>query len=200
MALITQADVENALHLADDALDGTDVALWISQAQAIAEAWCRQELEYAAAVTDTFEVDGWDPWWELDRFPVTAITSVTVDDTALTSTEYRLYPADGRIRRLSAGIEQTWSRWVDGNVVVYSAGYGSGAPSPYDTVPPNMVLGIAQIAGILRTASPSTPGAVKQVSLDGSDSITYAVKDGESEILMPQSVKMLLGPWRKVIT
>ncbi len=199
MALTTISDLQ--AHLATT-FTGDDVGRvtdeWLPQAQATAEKWCNQPLEHAS-VTEIFEVDQWESWYVTDRFPITAVTSITEDDTVLTvDTQYKSYE-DGRLRRLNGTQDSSWSQLPDGVTVVYTAGYGSGAPSPFTTVPPDLVLAICSIAAdLVERASVFGLGSVpiKSVQLEGSDTITYAVdtdprKPGE----LSKAVKNLLSPY-----
>ncbi len=198
MALTTITDLE--AHLAttftgDDITRVTDT--WLPQAQAQAETWCKQALEHAS-VTEVFEVDQWEQWYSTDRFPITAVTSVTEDDDVLTVTDEYLFYADGRLRRVSGDLDQSWSKYPDGVTVVYTAGYGSGAPSPYDTVPPDLVLAIVSIAAdAVERAAVYAVGSVpiKQVQLEGSDSVTYNVDTMRKPGELSDAVKTLLSPY-----
>ncbi len=199
MALATISDLQ--AHLATT-FTGDDVGRvtdeWLPQAQATAEGWCNQPLEHAS-VTEIFEVDQWESWYVTDRFPITAVTSITEDDTVLTvDTQYKSYE-DGRLRRLNGTQDSSWSLLPDGVTVVYTAGYGSGAPSPFTTVPPDLVLAICSIAAdAVERAGIFGLGSVpiKQIQLEGSDTLTYAVdtdprKPGE----LSKAVKSLLSPY-----
>lgn len=199
MALITQGDLE--VYLQIDITDEPDaqVTQYIAQAQAAAEAWCQQPLEHAT-VTEIFEVDQWEQWHVTDRFPITAVTSITEDDTVLTvDDDYKVYE-DGRLRRVSGVRDSSWSMLPNGVTVVYTAGYGDGAPSGFITVPADLVLGIVTICGDLfrygaaYAAQGSIP--IKSVQLDGSDTIVYAVEtDRRQPGELTAAVKTLLSPY-----
>lgn len=199
MALTTIEDLEAHLgttFVAPDIDRVTDE--WLPQAQATAEKWCQQPLEHAT-VTEIFEVDQWEQWYVTDRFPITAITSVTEDDTLLTVTDQYLSYEDGRLRRVNGVLDSSWSMYPNGVTVVYTAGYGTGAPSPFDDVPPDLVLAIVSIAAdAVERAGVFALGTVpvKQIQLEGSDAVTYAVdtdmrKPGE----LTDAVKNLLSPY-----
>lgn len=59
----------------------------------------------------------------LNRFPVASIASVTLDDTVIDASEYRLDPGTGLLHRLDAsGYPSCW--WFSkAAVIVYDAGY-----------------------------------------------------------------------------
>lgn len=201
MTLITQQNLERALQIDVITDDDPVVAEYIEQAQAVAEKWCNQPLEHAS-VTEIFEVDQWESWHVLDRFPVTAVTSVTEDDTLLTvDTQYKFYE-DGRLRRLNGTQNSSWSILPNAVTVVYTAGYGSGAPSGFTTVPPDLVRGITQICvdmwkyGAAYAAQGAVP--VVSVQLEGSDTMQFAVvahpvQPGE----LSAAVKTLLSPYMR---
>ncbi len=199
MALITQADLEKHLQIDVTSEPDAIVTQYIAQAQAVAEGWCNQPLEHAS-VTEIFEVDQWESWYVTDRFPITAVTSVTEDSTVLTvDTQYKSYE-DGRLRRLNGTQDSSWSMLPNGVTVIYTAGYGSGAPSGFTTVPPDLVLAIVTICGDLFRygAVYAAQGAVpiKSVQLEGSDTITYAVEtDRRQSGELSKAVKNLLSPY-----
>ncbi len=199
MALITQLNLERALQIDVTAEPDPTVAEYIAHAQAVAEGWCKQLLEHAT-VTEVFEVDQWESWYVTDRFPVTAVTSVTEDDTLLTVTDEYLFYEDGRLRRVNGALDSSWSMFPDAVTVVYTAGYGSGAPSPFDTPPDDLVRGITQICVDMwrYAAQYAAQGAVpvSQVQLEGSDSLqfkvaTHPIQPGD----LSDAVKTLLSPF-----
>ncbi len=201
MALITQADLETYLQI--DITDEPDarVTEYIAQAQAAAEAWCNQPLEHAS-VTEIFEVDQWEQWHVLARFPVTAITSVTEDDTVLTVTDEYLTYEDGRLRRVNGVLDSSWSMYPNGVTVVYTAGYGAAAPAGFTDTPDDLVLAIVTICGDLFRygAAYAAQGAIpiKSVQLEGSDMIAYAVEtDRRQPGELTAAVKTLLSPYMR---
>jgi hypothetical protein len=201
MALITQQNLERLLQIDVIAEPDPVVAEYIAHAQAVAEDWCKQPLEHAS-VTEIFEVDQWEQWYVTDRFPITAVTSITEDDTVLTvDDQYKVYE-DGRLRRLNGNLDASWSMFPDAVTVVYTAGYGSGAPSPFDTVPDGLVRGITQICADMwqYAAQYAAQGAVpvSSVQLEGSDTMQFEVAEhpiqpGE----LSPAVKTLLSPYVK---
>ncbi|KKK70624.1 hypothetical protein LCGC14_2922120 [marine sediment metagenome] len=200
MALTTITDLEAYLattFTGDDIGRVTDT--WLPQAQAAAEKWCNQALEHAS-VTEIFEVDQWESWHVLDRFPVTAITSVTEDSDLLTVTDKYLTYEDGGLRRVNGVLDSSWSMLPDAVTVVYTAGYGSAAPAGFTDTPAYLVLAIVSIAADLveRAGLFEKLGVVpiKSVQLEGSDTLTYAVnadprKPGE----LTAAEKNLLSPY-----
>ncbi len=200
MALTTITDLE--AHLATT-FAGDDITLvtstWLPQAQAAAEQFCLQPLEHAS-VTEVFEVDQWEQRYVTDRYPVTAVTSVTEDDTVLTVTDEYLFYQDGRLRRVNGSLDWSWSMFPNAVSVVYTAGYGTGAPSPFDAVPADLVLAIVSIATDLlnetRIFAEHAGVPVKQVQLEGSDAVTYGEPDRKPGELS-KGVKLLLSPYMR---
>lgn len=200
MALTTIDDLE--AHLAteftgDDIDRVTDV--WLPQAQATAEKWCQQPLEHAI-VTEIFEVDQWESWYVTDRFPITAVTSITEDDDLLTVTDQYLFYEDGRLRRVNGVLDSSWSLFPNGVTVVYTAGYGAAAPAGFQTTPPDLVLAIVSIAADLveRAGLFEKLGVIpiKSVQLEGSDTLTYAVTSGPRKPgELTAAEKNLLSPY-----
>ncbi len=199
MALITQQNLERLLQI--DVTDDADpvVAEYLAAAQAVAEGWCDQPLEHDT-VTEIFEVDQWEQWYVTDRFPITAVTSITEDSTLLTvGDDYKFYE-DGRLRRLNGVQDSSWSMYPNGVTVVYTAGYGAGAPSGFTTVPPDLVRAITQICADMWQygAAYAAQGAVpiSSVQLEGSDTMQFVVakhpiQPGE----LSPAVKTMLSPY-----
>jgi len=201
MPLITQADLEK--HLQIDVTNEPDavVTQYIEQAQATADNWCQQPLEYGT-VTEIFDADQPSAWRVLNRFPISTVTSVTENDILLTEDDDYLWYADGRIRRVAGTVERSWSGLPDATTVVYTAGYGAGATAPFDTPPDDLILGIVTICGDLWRygAQYAAQGAVpvKSVTLTGSDTITYATEvDQRQPGQLSQAVKLLLAPYMR---
>jgi hypothetical protein len=201
MALVTQANLEKHLQVVFDnqPLDPV-VSEYLTQAQAIADAICRQPLEEETGIVETFEVDQPDAWFVLSRFPVSQVSAVAVDGTALGTDEFRSY-TDGRIRRLvsGGGYDTSWSYLIDGNSVTYDAGYGGAIAAPDD-----LVLGITIIAAQLfrngaRYAADGAKG-VKSVRLEGSDQIEFALPEPDvlaEGFIVPTRATTILAPYMR---
>lgn len=202
MALITQANLEKHLQINFGNNPDPVVAELIDQSQGAVEGYCRQPLEYDAAIIETFEVDQYEPWHVLDRFPISGVTSVVEDGTALDDPDDYRWHSVGTIRRVSGVEERSWSRNVDAVVVTYAAGYGGAAPVPFDMTPADLVLAIVTVCGDLfnlgAESAAQGPVAVKAIALDGSDSIEYAVDEASARAAIPYisaKAKQLLAPY-----
>jgi hypothetical protein len=204
MALATQAQLERHLQIDVTAEPDPVVAEYLAQAQAACEAWAHQPLEYTAAISESFEVDQvGEAWHILDRFPVTAAPTVVEDTVTLTETTDFLWYEDGRLWRIFGERDGAWSTKPGGVVVTYNAGFGTGAPSPYDSVPVDLSLAIVVYAAALfrhgAAYAAQGPVPVSQIALDGSDTIQYAVNSkpiDDVPLLSPRS-KQLLGPYMR---
>lgn len=101
----------------DDALETK-----IDEASAAIESYLARPLA-REPVSEVFRLPCAVLWLMLDRWPVTTLTSVTEDTTALTvSTEYEADLGAGRVRRLCSGYS-TWWAPQPSTTVVYTAGY-----------------------------------------------------------------------------
>ncbi len=202
--LATETQLETHLQTTFTTAEEAFVVDYLAQAQAACEAWCHQPLEYTASISETFEVDQTgEAWHVLDRFPVTAAPTIVEDTVTLTVTTDFLWYSDGRLWRIFGERDGAWSTKPGGVVVTYDAGYGTGAPSPYDSTPEDLELAIIVYAAALfrhgAAYAAQGPVPVSQVALDGSDTIQYAVNSkpvGDAPLLSPRS-KQLLGPYMR---
>lgn len=132
--LTVLATVKTALDITGDDNDAK-LQGWITQASAIAASYCKRvfgqetlsELyrpqRQRAITSDTLI---------LSRRPVTSITSVTIDDTVLDTSEYEVNYESGLLSRLdSTGYPVRWYA-AKSIVVVYVAGYELLATLPND--------------------------------------------------------------------
>jgi hypothetical protein len=168
MALCVLQDVEYRLGDQDLSGDQTMIEALIDAAQGHIERVAERDLE-AAAQTETFDPpDSADIW--LTHTPINSITSVTVDGTTLSSSQYSFVAATGRLTRVVNGRPTSWrTHKVQSIVVVYNGGYA--------TVPDDLVDLCARMAARAYQAGESASGApsagVKQINLAGSDSVTF---------------------------
>lgn len=192
--LITQTDLEKHLQINFGTDPDPIITDYLAQAQAACEAWCRQPLEHTAGIETVLSADqSGIVWLDLPRFPITAVTSIVENSATVDTGTYSWYP-DGRIRR-----DTSWTTTRDGITVTYDAGYGTGATAPYDTVPADLVLAIVSYAADLfrngATFAAQGPVAISQISLEGSDSITYATT-ASGAVLLSDRTRQLLAPYQ----
>lgn len=131
-ALITLAIVKDELNVTGSASDAK-LTRWIAEETARITAHCGAAADQLGRRTFASEdmvvtfnaaelADGWDylalPW----RIPVTAVASVTVDGTALETTEYEAEPMSALLYRLDAdGNRTTWEAYT--TIVTLTAGW-----------------------------------------------------------------------------
>jgi hypothetical protein len=182
LALCTQLDVEQKLQWDITAEPDTTVTALIADAQALMEAEVGRSLESAERV-QTF--DGGPVAFFLKWFPVTAITEVTEDGEILTSADYAFKENGRLIRTGTTGYQTYWRTYKPQSITVeYDGGYLTGT---HDSELEHLGSLCAEIVarafriGADNAAVPAgSAGAVQSVSLEGSDSVTYATGGGSS--------------------
>ena len=184
MALCTQLDVEQKLQWDITAEPDSTVTALIADAQAHIEAEVGRTLE-SDDYTETY--DGGRPALFLKHWPVTAITTVTEDGTALVSTEY-LSKENGRLLRVgTSGYQLLWRVGKPQSIEVeYTGGYLAGT---HDLELEHLgsicseVVARAFRRGAENAALPAgAAGGIQSVTLEGSDSVTYATGGGTSTL------------------
>lgn len=180
MALCTQADVEKRLQWDITSEPDSVVTSLIEAAQAHIEAEVGRPLE-SASWSETF--DGGYGVLFLRGWPVTAVTSVTEDGVALTVDDDFKWYANGKLIRLASDRQTAWRILKAQSIVVsYTGGYEAGTPElKHLGSLCAEVVARAFRRGAASAATPAgTAGAIQSVSLEGSDTITYATASGES--------------------
>ena len=173
MALCTQLQVEQRLQVDFTNNPEAVITELIAAATGHIERVIGRPVE-ADDYTEKFDAPETVNIW-LTHVPVNSITSVTVDGTALSSSQYSHDPESGRLTRVVNGRPRPWNvHKVQSVSVVYNGGYQT---VPYDIqdVCARMVARAFQ-AGASFAAVPAGAEGVKQVSLAGSDSVTYATE------------------------
>ncbi len=171
--LCTQGDVQNLLHTVFTNQPEPVITDLIGRASAMVETYLHRNIEEAAAEVETLDGHGARSTLFLARTPVTAIATVVEDGTSLTAGDDYLFYEDGRLVRTAEGAYDLW--WNSNRqtvVVTYTGGYV--------TVPRDIADSTARLvarwfqAGAAYAAAPDSAGAVKRISLDGSDEIEYS--------------------------
>jgi hypothetical protein len=171
MALCTQAQVEQRLQVDFTNDPEAVITELIAAASGHIERVVGRAVE-ADDYTETFDAPATADVW-LTNTPVNSVSSVTVDGTALTSSQYSFDPETGRLTRVAGGRPRSWgTHKLQSVVVAYNGGWGT---VPYDIqdVCARMVARAFQ-AGASFAAVPAGAEGVKQISLAGSDSVTWA--------------------------
>lgn len=179
MALCTQLDVEQKLQWNITAEPDTVVAALIADAQALIEAEVGRALESASRV-ETFDGGRWSIF--LTHWPVTAIATVVEDAVTLTVTTDFKFQTNGKLLRVSGGHQIYWKGSKPQSIVVtYTGGHVSGVTREHLGSLCAEVVARAFRKGAANAAVPAgAVGQISSVSLDGSDSVTYATDSGSS--------------------
>jgi hypothetical protein len=146
------------------------------------------------AVTETFWPEAGAEWLEylfLDRYPVSEIATVTVDDVELTSSDYRLDSATGILYRLDeSGYPSAWDI-CKAAVISYTGGYELLDSVPWALERGTVLLvkeSFAQVGRDPRVRSEEIPGL---------GSVDYWVGSvGKSGQLSPDVITMI-SPFRR---
>jgi hypothetical protein len=185
LALCTQLDVEQKLQWDITAEPDATVTALIADAQALIEATVGRTLEDATR-SETF--DGGRVALVLKFWPVTAIDTVTEDGTVLVvDDDYKLV-RDRVLIRVSGGYQTYWRTWKAQAITVdYDGGYLAGHDEMHDMALEDLGSLCAEVVarafrkGAASAAIPAgSAGAVQSVTIEGSDSVTYATGSGES--------------------
>lgn len=180
MALCTQLQVEQRLQWDITAEPEAVVTQLIASAQALIEAEIGRPVE-SGARTETLNPDS--PVLFLTYWPVTAVTSVTVDGTALAAAEYQFY-RNGLLVRVANGHPRGWGITKDQSVVaVYTGGWETGDVEL--THLSSVCADVVARAFRQGAASAAIPagaglGGVTSVSLAGSDAVSYGTVGGQT--------------------
>ena len=122
--LITQSELTNAVPTLSSR---SDLAMLISAASQAVEKHCGREFT-SSSVTEYHNGDGLSRIW-LRRFPVTAFSSLTVNGSAIASTDYTYNADTGELVRGDGQYDHRFaSRFPHGTknvVAVYTGGYAT---------------------------------------------------------------------------
>jgi len=182
MTLCTQADIEHRLQWDITAEPDPVVTDLIAAAQGLIEAEAGRTLESAARVE---MLDGDYPEIYLTHWPVTSIASVDEDGTTLAVDTDYIFNDDGRLVRVSDGRPKAWAtRKLEAIEVTYTGGFLS--PNHDSELAHLGSLCTEVVARAFRqgAASAAAPagvglGGITQVTLHGSDTVTYATPTGD---------------------
>lgn len=180
-----------------DNTENAKLAVWLTQASHIAASYCKRVFAQET-LTETFRPDqnrGLSSSRResliLARRPITSVTSVTIDDVALTSVEYE-YDADaGILYRLdTSGYRSCWY-CCKSIIVVYVAGYELLATLPYD-----VERAVIMMVRDMRADQTRDPNLIEQEIPGVIRNRWWA--DGQSTVLLPPEISGLLDPYRNV--
>lgn len=182
--LTVLATVKNELGITSDTNDDAKLAVYIKQASDAVSAWCRRVFGQET-VSETFRPSFQVGKLILDRRPVSSITSVTEDGTALSASDYELDAESGMVTRLYSDCQSNWS--ASKITVVYVAGY-----ELLDSLPHSIEKATILLVKNYYYSGPRDP-LMKSVDIPGVMSESYWVGDNGS---IPDEVADLLGPYR----
>lgn len=196
--LASQADLEKYGHVNVTAEPDASITARLESASAIIESYCNRIF---ASETVTGEIhDGGSKSIFLRRPPITSVTTVVENGVTLAAADYAIYAQEGRLLRLSGGWPYQWYWKPRGVVVTYVGGYV--------TIPFDVRLVCVRIAerafkaAAAWSEAPTGAGAVKSITLAGSDSVTYAdsVTQGVAAVASPltDEDRAVLDPYRLV--
>lgn len=199
--LATQLDLEKYGHIDITAEPDASITARLESASAIIESYCGRTFTSSTITAEIHDGRTFEIW--LRQPPVTAVTTVVENAVTLTPvTEYIWYP-DGRLIRMTATtpIYPTW--WYNALQTVAVTYVGGYNPVPFDVR--LVCVRIAERAFKAAAAwseAPAGAGAIRSITLAGSDSVTYAdaVTQGVATTAAPltDEDKEILNPYRIV--
>lgn len=185
MALTTQAEIEKRLQWDITAEPDSVVTSLIAAATAHMEAEVGRKLESATYTAELHDPPGWGPI-RLHNWPLTSVSAVSVEGTALTvGTDITYYPL-GRVHRTTNSQDVSWNSSKRKSIsVTYIGGYLSGTHTMELAHLGSICTEIVARAFRAGAASAAQPagvglGGIASVSLAGSDSVTYSTSGGDS--------------------
>ncbi len=196
--LCTQGQVQNILQTVFDNQPEPVISDLISRASAVVESYCNRTFEAETGLVETLDGNG-HAILRLAKTPVTVITSIVEDGTTLTAADDFLFYPNGELVRGNGKSERLWTFYRQAVVITYDAGF-STLPEDLEHAVASIVARWFQV-GAAYAAAPDNSGAVKSISLDGSDSIEYpdAVSDitADGKMGLTASDWLILNEWRR---
>lgn len=190
-ALLTVAELRAAAGVTDASRDEALSALGLQAAAAIARA-CGLASDgvnpptlLSETCTETWRLPGCVATLMLSRVPVSSITLVTVDGTALDAANYEADAASGRLVRLSSDLPVSWSGAKV--TVVYQAGFA--------TAPPDLKLAASKLVAMLDTEA-GRDANLKREDIPGVMEREWWVSPA-SDPLISAEISELLAPYKR---
>lgn len=133
----------------------------------------------------------------LDRYPVASIASVTIDDVAVASSEYRLDAKTGLLYRLDAsGYPSVWT-WCKSAVIVFTAGYIMPGETNRD-LPEALEAGAVDLVMSYWVSRGRDP-LVRSEDIPGLGAVQYWVGAVGEAGQLPPGVLSKIAPFRRVL-
>lgn len=184
------ATVKDELGITDDS-ENDKLARWITQASKAAATYCKRVF-VQETVSETFRADlRWSTaetveLLSLSRYPVSSITTVTEDGTALDSSGYVVDAAEGFLNKLTGNSHCHWS-FCQSIVVVYVGGYSA------DNIPEDLERAVIALVGDYRADAQRDPNLIEQDIVGVARYRWWAPT--EAKVSMPVEISGLLDPF-----
>lgn len=194
--LTTVETVKSELSITTDVHDDV-LGRKIDEATSDIEAHIGRVLN-RVTLTETFwGGPGYGEYLILSRAPVASITSVTLDDVAVDTDEYRLDADAGILYRLDAsGYPCTWT-WTNKIVLVYEAGFL--LPGENDRDLPHALEGAAIALVNSYWQAKGRDPMVKAEDVPGLGSVQYWVGSVGEAGQLPPDVVAKISPFRRIL-
>lgn len=195
-ALTTLQQVKSELQITGSTYDDV-LSKHIDEASSRAEAYLgfRVPLE---TVSETFRPDRYEcvKCLQLDRSPVSSVAGVTIDDVALSNTEYEINKPVGRLYRLdSSGVQIDWL-FSKAAVIVYSGGYILPDDTDRD-LPQAIEAGVIAMVRALWFGRQRDP-LVKSVEVPNVMTEEYWVGSVGGSSQIPPDAEAMLAPFKRM--
>lgn len=194
VALTTLERVKAELNITSDASDEL-LAAKILEASSDIESKLNRSLARAGMTERFWGGEGGVECFSLQRYPVAAVSSVTVDDVAIDDAEWLLDAEAGLLYRLDAGGYPCTFTWCKAVSIVYAGGYEMpGAESP--DLPAALQAGCVELVCQYWTARGRDP-SVRAEDIPGLGSVQYWVGAVGEAGELPPSVMSKISPFRR---
>lgn len=197
--LTVLATVKAELGITDNSKN-VQLQTWITQASRIAAAYCNRVFAQET-LTESFRpnrnagsivVSNRSETLVLGRAPIASITSVTLDDTALTSAQYEIDANPGMLYRLDdSGYRSCWS-FCKSAIVVYVAGYELLA-----TLPQDIERAVILMVNDMNSDQQRDPMMIEK-EIPGVSRYRWWAP-GDSKTVLPIEIAGLLDPYRNYV-
>ena len=184
MALTTQAEIEKRLQWNITAEPDSVVTSLIAAATAHMEAEVGRKIESATYTAELHDPPGGAVY--LRNWPLTSVSAVSVEGTALTVGTDVTYYSHGAIYRTSNSRDVSWNSSKRKSIsVTYIGGYLAGTHTSelahLGSICTEMVARAFR-SGAASAAAPAGTGlgGIASVTLAGSDSVTYSTTGGDT--------------------
>lgn len=192
--LTVLATVKAEFAIADNS-ENARLAIWITQASNIAATYCKRVFAQET-LTETFRPDrqrglssARRETLMLARRPIASVTSVTIDDVALTAAEYEFAADAGMLYRLDTSGYRTCWYAAKSIVVIYVAGY-----ELLRTLPNDIERAVILIVNDMRSSQLRDPN-LKMKRTEGVSEYQWWIP-GDAKTTLPIEISGLLDPYR----